>query len=287
MRLDFAEERRWKRMVAREFAYQVVEWHLSSPKAKAELMITRNGWTHVEGPVTPRPAATTEGKEGHKRSRNGSRKDTADNEEKDDGMTEDTSGEVLEELLPRRAKRGRGRPKRLAVDEDEEEETVEVEAEQESSAALTAARGSAEPTDEMEVDDAKEVANRARAVSVPDGEVEADAEGEVDADGEADALGEEDGEGSADIVDGVIGLEGRSDIHEVCLHQIYRQMAMRMPMARPRTTSTWRTVLTLVWRRTQSALDLVSNSQMALYSVTDSQDPSNSARCGLQYLIHL
>ncbi|BEI82084.1 hypothetical protein CcaverHIS002_0212440 [Cutaneotrichosporon cavernicola] len=44
MQVDFSEERRWKRVVAREFAYQAVEWHLSSPGEKAELMVGGRGW---------------------------------------------------------------------------------------------------------------------------------------------------------------------------------------------------------------------------------------------------
>lgn len=44
MRTDFAEERRWKVVEAREFAYQVVEWHLASPEEKKALMVGGRGW---------------------------------------------------------------------------------------------------------------------------------------------------------------------------------------------------------------------------------------------------
>ena len=42
MRTDFAEERRWKTVEAREMVYQIVEWHLS--KNKADLMVGGRSW---------------------------------------------------------------------------------------------------------------------------------------------------------------------------------------------------------------------------------------------------
>ncbi|KAK6907275.1 hypothetical protein I203_101265 [Kwoniella mangroviensis CBS 8507] len=44
MRVDFNEERKWKLIQAREFAYQVVEWHLSTEEEKAKLMVGNRGW---------------------------------------------------------------------------------------------------------------------------------------------------------------------------------------------------------------------------------------------------
>lgn len=51
MRTDFAEERRWKFVQAREFAYQCVEWHLASAEEKASLMVGGRAWgARVEAP---------------------------------------------------------------------------------------------------------------------------------------------------------------------------------------------------------------------------------------------
>ncbi|WVO13268.1 hypothetical protein L204_100881 [Cryptococcus depauperatus] len=44
MRADFAEERRWKFVEAREFAYQIVEWHLASEEVRASMMVGGRGW---------------------------------------------------------------------------------------------------------------------------------------------------------------------------------------------------------------------------------------------------
>ncbi|ODN97394.1 hypothetical protein L198_03958 [Cryptococcus wingfieldii CBS 7118] len=44
MRTDFSEERRWKVVQAREFAYEVVEWHLASSDERKALMVGGRGW---------------------------------------------------------------------------------------------------------------------------------------------------------------------------------------------------------------------------------------------------
>ena len=44
MRTDFAEERRWKVVLSRELAYQVVQWYLSRADEKAEGMVGGRGW---------------------------------------------------------------------------------------------------------------------------------------------------------------------------------------------------------------------------------------------------
>jgi len=208
MRLDFAEERRWKRVLAREYAYQIVEWHLSTPSAKAEMMVGGIGWATRKYAPEPKvkertPAAAQE---------------TAQEGAVHEDEVPDTSGEVLEEMMPRRAKRGRGRPKRYIDDEDDKMDDSEPKEKPEDPALDTeevqmaddgptaAAEGptGAEPTDKPQTE--MDTAVDPKLDSAGD----LDAEGEADAEGELDAQGEDDGEGSADIVDGVIGLEGAS-----------------------------------------------------------------------------
>lgn len=61
MRTDFAEERRWKVVEAREIAYQVVEWHLASPEEKKTLMVGGRGWGECRN--VPIPGNTGKRKE--------------------------------------------------------------------------------------------------------------------------------------------------------------------------------------------------------------------------------
>jgi chromatin modification-related protein VID21 len=51
--VDFAEERRWKVGIAREFAFQCVEWHLASEEEKASLMVGGRGWGEANGESIP------------------------------------------------------------------------------------------------------------------------------------------------------------------------------------------------------------------------------------------
>jgi chromatin modification-related protein VID21 len=204
MRLDYAEERRWKRMLAREFAYQVVEWHLSSPEDKAALMVGSRGWSSPQSidsaESTSRPAHGDDIE----------MDTTAGETEGDKGQMDDTSGEVLKELLPRRGRRGRKANLEAVNDEVAEQEQEEGD---ESEAKKADTPGPTTPHDDIDIatqDTSKQAPEpgqvAAAAEKTQEGEVDAD--GEMDAEGEIDALGEDDdGEGSADIVDGVIGLE--------------------------------------------------------------------------------
>ena len=117
MRADYAEERRWKRVLAREFAYQAVEWHLSSPEEKLKLMVGGRGWGESRDLPIP----------GHFGERcMGSFALAAGSPEEDEGMpvfqsqrqrsnaTEqsgedmnETGAEVLEDIFPRHDEEGR------------------------------------------------------------------------------------------------------------------------------------------------------------------------------------
>lgn len=192
MRLDFAEERRWKRVLAREFAYQIVEWHLSTPADKAAMMVGEQGWgAHKREERLPHAADPDD-------------IDMGEPEAPTDNRFDDheTGAEVLEEMLPRRGKRGRGRPKKPVIDDDDEPEEAVEQVEQVEANAIKAEAMVTTPA--VKSDEPAEIGAGAIAVD-GSGPVAADhdAEGEADAEGEID-----DGEGSADIVDGVIGLEG-------------------------------------------------------------------------------
>jgi chromatin modification-related protein VID21 len=216
MRLDFAEERRWKRVLAREFAYQVVEWHLSSPRDKASLMVGGIGWG-ARRALAAKPKSKTNGKAASENKDKDSAEDDVAMEE--EAEEENTGGQVLDEIMPRRATRGR-KPKRRA----DAEEDLTPEPESKSATAKDAdvdmdeeeAEPAAETTDDAPIPEAAVVEDADKGISaIPSAEPDADAEGEVDADGEADAEGEVDAQGeddgeSADVVDGVIGLGGKS-----------------------------------------------------------------------------
>jgi len=215
MRLDFAEERRWKRVLAREFAYQVVEWHLSSPHDKASLMVGGIGWGARPASATE-PKPMTNGKSVPEIQDKESEQDDVAMEA--DAEEENTGGQVLDEIMPRRATRGR-KPKRRA--DAEEDLTPEPESKSETTKDADVAMDgvgdehAAESTDDAQAPEAAVNEDASGIPAKPDAEPDADAEGEVDADGEADAEGEIDAQGeddgeSADVVDGVIGLGGKS-----------------------------------------------------------------------------
>lgn len=195
MRLDFAEERRWKIVLAREFAFQIVEWHLSSPEEKALLMVGERGWAS-----RPRDTENLARRPAHE--------DQADvdmdGEDGTIGVQEETGAEVLDEMLPRRGTRGRGQARKRALDEDDD--TVE--------APNADTPDTAKPEKEVSLPEKSAAGNAGseqRAEQVEGPKESATRPAEPDADGEADADGEiDDGEGSADIVDGVIGLEGET-----------------------------------------------------------------------------
>jgi chromatin modification-related protein VID21 len=262
MRLDFTEERRWKRVLALEFAIQVVEWHLSSEMDRAQLMVGSKGWQKD----APRPALAPLPRikidfQSKKRDSDGfyvfaedgdvymdseeedtretapkrtTQKQTRKEDPGDQEDVQDSSGEVLDEIMPRRGKRGRARPKRLAeeMDEDHAEEDVPLITESEDPTQPPSASEESE-MNSAEIEEVEMANNSPSKADVPktddtskdepiktdtdaDAEGEEDAEGEVDAEGELDAQGEDDG-GSADIVDGVIGLEGEISDRVHCL----------------------------------------------------------------------
>ena len=220
MRLDFAEERRWKRVLAREYAYQVVEWHLSSPRDKASLMVGGIGWgarrhTPVTEPAPPLKSKANENPQdtGDLAEEADTAKETAENSLEVE--EENTGGQVLDEIMPRRATRGKGKLKRRL---DEEKETTpepepkpsatdDIDVQMTGNAGETPAAPVAEPGSPTEPPPA--AAGKSDAKATTDTE-DVDADGEADAEGEVDAQGEDDGE-SADVVDGVIGLSGESN----------------------------------------------------------------------------
>jgi chromatin modification-related protein VID21 len=218
MRLDFAEERRWKRVLAREFAYQVVEWHLSSPRDKASLMVGGIGWG-ARRALAAKPKPKTNGKAASEiKDKESVEDDVAMEEEAEE---ENTGGQVLDEIMPRRATRGR-KPKRRTDAEEDLTPEPELNPASTKDADVEMDEDEAEPTakiaDDAQVPEAAVVENTEKPISaksVPQPDPDADAEGEVDAEGEADAEGEVDAQGeddgeSADVVDGVIGLGGKS-----------------------------------------------------------------------------
>jgi chromatin modification-related protein VID21 len=216
MRLDFAEERRWKRVLAREFAYQVVEWHLSSPRDKASLMVGGTGWGARRRASASKPKSKTNGKAASEIKDKESVEDNVAMDE--EAEEENTGGQVLDEIMPRRATRGR-KPKRRA--DAEEDLTPEPESnptttkdadvemdEDEAEPAAKIADDASIPAAAVVEDADKGISAKPNAEPDADAEGEADADGEADAEGEVDAQGEDDGE-SADVVDGVIGLGGK------------------------------------------------------------------------------
>lgn len=149
-----------------------------------------------------------------------------ENENGNEPDEENISGQVLDEIMPRRATRAKGKGKRR-LDADEDKETTPEPRSKRSGTengdvemAEEGADSSSKPTDEPTADKPNllmEVAPDAAAAKVDpatnvDATGEVDAEGEADAEGEVDAQGEDDGE-SADVVDGVIGLSGESNIY--------------------------------------------------------------------------
>lgn len=201
MSVDFTEERRWKRVLAREFAYQIVEWHLSTPDDKAAMMVGERGWRSISN------YSKDEGGGGSGRAKSVAGDADIDMDETDTAADLDASGaEVLEEMLPRRGKRGRGRPKRAGLDQDEVEADEAVDA---------------QPIDETNVAPDSKPENNPDKAAEAEPEVDrvtadvelqkdVDLDGDADAEGEVDDGADDDGEGSADIVDGVIGLEGEA-----------------------------------------------------------------------------
>jgi chromatin modification-related protein VID21 len=218
MRLDFAEERRWKRVLAREFAYQVVEWHLSSPRDKASLMVGGIGWG-ARRVLAAKPKPKTNGKAAPViKDKDSAEDDVAMDQEAEE---ENTGGQVLEEIMPRRPTRGRKPKRRADAEEDvtpEPGSTKEEDVEMDIGEAEPSAEPAAKSTEEvpaLQPAAAEDADKPISANSVPKADADADAEGEADADGEADAEGEVDAQGeddgeSADVVDGVIGLGGKS-----------------------------------------------------------------------------
>ena len=219
MRLDFAEERRWKRVLAREFAYQVVEWHLASPRDKASLMVGGIGWGARRRASASNPKSKTNGKPAPEiKDKEPAEDDVAMEEETEE---ENTGGQVLDEIMPRRASRGRKSKRRTDAEEDltpAPESTKGEDVEMDNGEAEPSAEPAAESTEEvpaLQPAAAEDADKPISANSVPKADADADAEGEADADGEADAEGEVDAQGeddgeSADVVDGVIGLGGKS-----------------------------------------------------------------------------
>lgn len=156
------------------------------------MMVGERGWISTAGRVK-RPAASS--------SRSNARAvgDTdGTGMEIDSAMELQESGaEVLEEMLPRRGRRGRGKPK-AAVNDDEELGDEDVDGQTDLQVVKSEIDDRAkDSTTNVNVDQARDVSDDSKGGA--NAEEDADAEGEVD-----------DGEGSADIVDGVIGLEGKS-----------------------------------------------------------------------------
>lgn len=196
MRTDFAEERRWKVVMAREFAYQAVEWHLSNTESKASRMVGGRGWGKCNDvPIPGHPGIRMDMDELPLR---GSAEDVVEmlvgQADPEDGFTAEQDGavgmdatgaEVLEDILPKSPGEnadtaGPLEPiaRRKGVDED------------------ITMRGDALAGDGMpQSDDMGEL----------------DAAPELDAVGELDAIGagDLDAEGEADVSEvGVVGLEG-------------------------------------------------------------------------------
>jgi chromatin modification-related protein VID21 len=150
MRVDFAEERRWKRLAAREFAYQVVEWHLATIEEKARSMVGGRGWGQSDSVGIP----------GHSGQARMAEKEPAEADVEDvdmlqpeaEDLTLEDSGQVAAQVL-----------------EDMKVVTHEI-------------------GDDMmgEEIDGAQAAGDVDADGEADAEGEADADGEVDAEGESD-----------------------------------------------------------------------------------------------------
>ncbi|KAK4687612.1 chromatin modification-related protein VID21, partial [Tremellales sp. Uapishka_1] len=182
MRVDFAEERRWKRVEAREFAYQVVEWHLSNPEGKRRLMVGHRGWgesTHL--PIPGHSGRMVEDDIPEAEDVEMLIGEEATEELEDDAM-DATGADVLETMVT-----------------DETVEDIEVKEEAVEDTIPVIAEGENDADGEADAD--------------AEGEADVDAEGEADANGEADAEGEAepDAEGEVEVVvaegDGAVGLE--------------------------------------------------------------------------------
>ena len=172
MRTDFAEERRWKFVEAREFAYQCVEWHLASEEEKAEMMVGNRGWgSRKDARISDRMASD---------------RATADTMDIDPSAT--TAEDDVEMLIQPDA------------DDLESEAPAAADHAQATGAEVLEEimPDSTEPKEEPGVD--TDAAETTIADAERDADGEADAEGEVDAEGEADADGE--------VEEDVIGLDG-------------------------------------------------------------------------------
>jgi hypothetical protein len=273
------------------------------PKAKAAMMVGGIGWATRK--YAPEPNVKEKEAVGSD--------ETAKNAGERDGAMDqddvpDTSGEVLEEMMPRRAKRGRGRPKRYIDDEDdkpEEEAMVNTESKgrpeqpasdiedvqmSEERAATADPVPEASGAEPISTKHSPNLDKPADAKAESGGE--ADADGEADAEGEIDAQGEDDGEGSADIVDGVIGLEGTSLCPIVWSCEADVQISpMRMATLKVKLIQTRMARVKSKSRPTQSNKQYLpnhlvgSNSPMALFSATASKAQNNSHWSELLFLI--
>ena len=170
MRTDFAEERRWKIVEAREFAYQCVEWHLAKPDEKASLMVGGRGWGACNGvPIPGRTAGAMSAEDDVEML---VQVDGEDSPAAARATNLDATGaQVLDEIMPEKGQEGDA-VKKEAENDDADAEGEDAEGEVDAEA---------------------------------DAEGEADADGEEDAEGE-----DAEGDAAEDIGEGVIGLDGES-----------------------------------------------------------------------------
>jgi chromatin modification-related protein VID21 len=170
MRTDFAEERRWKIVEAREFAYQCVEWHLAKPDEKASLMVGGRGWGACNGvPIPGRTAGPMSAEDDVEML---VQVDGEDSPAAAQATNLDATGaQVLDEIMPEKGQEGDA-VKKEAENDDADAEGEDAEGEVDAEA---------------------------------DAEGEADADGEEDAEGE-----DAEGDAAEDVGEGVIGLDCES-----------------------------------------------------------------------------
>jgi chromatin modification-related protein VID21 len=227
MHVDFTEERRWKRVAAREFAYQVVEWHLASLSDRARRMVGGRGWGESNDvPIPGRRDRIDEdgdmdaemdggaeaGAEAEGDAEAAAEADAEDAVEAMGGSAEDDVEMLVQpEAEDDEAGGEAGKVLETMFDKDTQEE----EQEQEEGKDKEKENGEEDATG-GDADEALVSAEVKKEEDEPMGE-DADAEGEEDAEGDADAEGEEDADGEVDAegeeevpADGVVGLEGGS-----------------------------------------------------------------------------
>ncbi len=199
MRTDYAEERRWKIIEAREFAYHVVEWHLSRPRERAQLMVGGRGWGECNEVPVP-------GHYGRMREKDVPAESAEDDvemlvgqadAEEAEGTAERgfgmdaTGAEVLKNILANLADEGldaaRGAGKANAVKEEQAEDDDAM-------------------GEEVDAEGEEDAQGEPENAAVPaDVDAEGEADGEMDAEGEMDVDDQPAGSGQ-----GVIGLEGKT-----------------------------------------------------------------------------